>query len=141
AALLDPITVEITFKKGGGLGGSSFSLYGLSYAAFYSQLVADGTSADDATALARLALDGAGATNPVTGTTSILIKSANARALGFGTPAGSDGTITLNTDLTTPGSPGSSLNYSLLAVTEHEIDEILGLGSTLGLSLSSPFNT
>jgi PEP-CTERM motif-containing protein len=28
----------------------------------------------------------------------------------------------------------------LLAVTEHEIDEILGLGSTLGLGVPSPFN-
>jgi hypothetical protein len=136
----DNITVNITFQEGGGLGGSSFNLFAIPYTTFYNALVADGKSSDDATALARLATDGIGSNNPVTGGTSILIKQANARALGISVGSGSDGTITLNTALTTPGSPGSTLQYSLLAVAEHEIDEILGLGSTLGLGLSAPFN-
>ena len=35
AKLLDPITVNITFKEGGGLGGSNFSLFGVTYASYY----------------------------------------------------------------------------------------------------------
>ncbi len=136
----DNITVNITFQEGGGLGGSSFNLFTVSYAAFHAALMADATSADDATALARLAADGSGATNPVTGSSVVVIKAPNAKALGFNVPQASDGTITLNTSLTTPGSSSSSSQYSLLAVAEHEIDEILGLGSTLGLALAAPLN-
>ena len=60
------------------------------------------------------------------------MKTAELRALGYTGVApvgGFDGTITLNTALTNPGSPGSSLNYNLMSVAEHEIDEVLGLGS------------
>jgi len=65
------------------------------------------------------------------------VKTANLRAVGIATPgfgvgqANPDGAITLNTSLTFPGSLGSSSTYSLLSVTEHEIDEVLGLGSSL----------
>jgi hypothetical protein len=134
---LNPINVQITFQEGGGLGSSSFSLFTVSYSNFRTRLAANATDANDAAALAALPT---GTLNPVTGTDSILIKPANARALGFTVPAGSDGTISLNTSLTTPGSSGSSGTYSLLAVAEHEMDEILGLGSTLGLGLNSPFD-
>jgi hypothetical protein len=135
-----PLTVAIYFKEGGGLGGSNTVLYKIGYQPFISALTA-GSSGDaiDTTALANLPT---GTTNPVTGTTTINVKSANGRALGFNTPGvlnssggvgGSfDGVITLNTSLTTPGSPGSTLQYSLFAVTEHEIDEVLGLGSDVG---------
>jgi hypothetical protein len=81
------------------------------------------------------------ASNPVTGNTNLAIPTADLKALGltnFGSvgvigPDGHsyDGLIGLNTHLTTPGSPGSSLQFSLLSVTEHEIDEVLGLGSSL----------
>jgi hypothetical protein len=73
-----------------------------------------------------------GADNPVTGSTAIDVKPAELRALGYtGVPPGGefDGTITLNTALTNPGSPGTSLNSSLMAVAEHEIDKVPGLGS------------
>jgi hypothetical protein len=62
----------------------------------------------------------------------MLIKPATAAALGIDLGLGSnisDGTVLLNTTALTSGS------YSLLSVTEHEIDSILGLGSTLGLTL------
>ena len=74
------------------------------------------------------------ATNPVTGQTTINVKTANLRAVGIAspsTPDGFDGTISLNTTITSPGSPGSTLTYSLQAVVLHEIDEVLGLGSSL----------
>jgi hypothetical protein len=46
------------------------------------------------------------------------------------------GCILLNTALTTPGLPTSTNQFSLLAVAEHEIDEVLGLIS--GLFCTAP---
>jgi PEP-CTERM motif-containing protein len=134
----DPITVAITFQEGGGLGGSSTFFANVSYSAYLSALTADATTSNDATALAHLPT---GPNNPVNGSSTINVKTANLRAVGINVnpPAGQpDGTITLNTSLTFPGSPGSSTTYSLLSVTEHEIDEVLGLGSSLP---TVPFGT
>jgi hypothetical protein len=135
----DPINVTITFQEmSSGLGQSYWYYYNVPYSTFYSALVADGKTANDATALAHLA---GGANNPVTGSGSVSIKTANARALGMNLnpPTGSpDGVIGLNTSLmnfTRP--PGNSSLYDLQAVTEHEIDEVLGLGSALP-SISNP---
>lgn len=82
--------------------------------------------------------------NPVTGINQIAATTAELRALNVGGgpypgafAGGYDAIIGLNTSLTTPGSPGSNLNFSLLATTEHEIDEVLGLGSSLNLSIQS----
>jgi hypothetical protein len=128
----DPITVHITFQEmTGGLGQSSTFFGTISYASYLAALTADAKTADDVTALAHL---GAGPNNPVNGTASINVKTANLRALGLpgNPPAGQpDGTIGLNTSITNPGSPGSSGANSLMVVTEHEIDEVLGLGSAL----------
>ena len=149
------INVSIIFQEGGGLGQSDVGfVYTPSYSSFYSQLVA--TDANPA-AIAGLTANGGNAVNnPVTHTSSIDVKSADARALGYtganplcnpiGTSgsltcsstnssytAGStvDGIISLKTSITNPGSPGSTLAYGLMSVTEHEIDEVLGLGSAL----------
>ena len=124
-----PINVTIDFKEGGGLGSSSTSLYKESYATFLNALIA-ASSGDltDTTALSGIL----GTNNPVTGSSTIDVKTAELRALGFtGVPpsGGFDGVITLNTSLTNPGSAGSSLQYYLMSVTEHEMDEVLGLGS------------
>jgi hypothetical protein len=130
-----PINVSIYFKEAGGLGSSNTVLYKVGYGAFDPALHnASSGDSTDTTALAGLPLQ---ATNPVTGSTNINGKSANLRALGFNTPGivapdGSltgtfDGVIGLNTSITNP--PNSP--YSLFAVTEHEIDEVLGLGSDL----------
>jgi hypothetical protein len=127
----DPINVAITFQSSNsGLGGSSFSVYKISYQNFINALIADGKTADDATALGLLPST---ATNPVNGSSTINIKPANARAIGLACcpNGGSDGAITLNTHITDVGSAGTSGQYSLLAVTMHEINEILGLGSDL----------
>jgi hypothetical protein len=146
ADFTDPINVAITFQEGGGLGGSSTFFFNVSYATYHASLVADGTTANDTTALTRLAVDGSGANNPVTNNSTINVKSANLRAVGLTSPGvgpgtgNPDGTITLNTSLTFPGSPGTSSTYSLLVVTEHEIDEVLGLGSALpSIPFSDPF--
>jgi hypothetical protein len=128
----DPINVKITFQEtSSGLGGSQWSYFSdVSYQAFVTALQNDKTTADDTTALAHLPT---GSTNPVTGSTTINVKSATVRALGmtgFISPS-SDGTISINTHITDTGSPGTTGQYSLTFVTEHEIDEILGLGSAL----------
>ena len=134
ADFADPITVTIKFQEmTTGLGQSNWWYYSISYQSFISHLAADATTSDDITALAHLP---SGAVNPVNGSTSINVKTANLRAIGInglpsGLAGGVDGIIGLNTHITNIGSPGTSGQYSLLATTEHEIDEVLGLASGL----------
>ncbi len=146
AAFTNPITVNIYFQEmTSGLGESNFYAYDAPYSTFHAGLVAN--NANPAAIAALNANGGAGTTNPVNGTQYITAKSANLRAVGINQPgqcqltAGSgvpyacggstgpayDGVIGLNTSLTTV----SGGTYSLFAVAEHEIDEILGLGSAL----------
>jgi hypothetical protein len=130
--------INITFQEGGGLGGSSKPVNAFSYASFLSQLTAASSGdATDTTALAHLP-PGPNLPAALGGGSTVELGSANARALGFTFPVSSDGTITLNTSLTTPGSPGSTNQFSLFAVAQHEIDEILGFGSALATGFS-PF--
>ena len=126
--LLDNITVAIEFHKAGGLGSSSSFFGNITYAQYLTALTADKKSADDTTALAHL---GAGPNNPVNGTALINVKTANLRAVGISTAVAFDGLIGINLDVTDIGSSGTTGQYSLVAVVEHEIDEVLGLGSAL----------
>ena len=147
----DPVTVHIGFwNMTTGLGQSLTATYsGLTYAAAKAALLADATSADDATANASLP----GAYPPGLGD-DFLLKSAHGRALGIVTPAyilGStycgtsdattaalDSCIGVKGSITTT-SPPTAGQYSFLSVLEHEIDEALGMGS--GLSSTSTANT
>jgi hypothetical protein len=132
----NPVTIHITFAEmTTGLGQSSFDLYQIPYSQFLSALGNETPSPQDTIALNNLPNTAA---NPVTSSTEMLIKPADAAVLGIDlglSRNASDGTVSVNTALTTPGSSGTSGSYSLLSVTEHEIDEVLGLGSTLGLTL------
>lgn len=145
-----PINVTIDFEAmASGLGKSQFGFYDLTYQTFYDALVHTRANLEAISGLTRNG--GNAANNPVNGTSLIEVKPANGRALGFPTPglcnvigsAGSlqcsstlggpnaiDGIIGLNTSMTSPPNalPG---NFDLTAVTEHEIDEVLGLGSAL----------
>jgi hypothetical protein len=142
----NPITVQIFFREGGGLGSSITGLYDIGYQSFRSGLAANQAlsgQSDQATALAHLPNQ---ANNPVTNNTDLIVSSADGRALGRNTPGflnssgGSggtfDGVITVNTSITFPPQPNNGSNYSLTAVTEHEIDEVLGTGA----DLPNPFN-
>ncbi len=132
-ATVAPIDVTIKFQEGGGLGSSATTLYKETYQSFIDALIA--ASSDDLTDTTALAGLPTTSLNPVTGSAFINIKTAPLRALGYtGAPpsGGFDGIITVNTALTHPGSTNSSLNYNLMSVVSHEIDEILGLGSDLG---------
>jgi len=152
ALITNNITVSIYFQKGGGLGGSNFFVNTTSYSNFYIGLVAN--NSNPAAIAALTANGGGGVTNPVTGNGFIDMKSANERALGInqaaqcalqatgnpnqpfqcanGTGTKYDAIVSLNTGITYPAGPNNGTNYGLLAVAEHEIDEVLGLGSSLG---------
>jgi hypothetical protein len=139
----DNITVNITFQEmSGGLGQSNTFFSSESYTSFLTQITADTKTADDITAVAHLPT--LAEFTSTFGTTNINVKTANARAIGFNVVVPSDGTVSLNTNATFPGSSGTSGTYSLLAVTEHEIDEVLGMGSELcapiGPNCSAPTN-
>lgn len=144
-----PIDVPIYFQEGGGLGESNFIYYQVPYDLFYDHLAA--TDANPQAIAGLTANGGNSVDNPVTGTQDIEIKSANARALGIFiapgcVPTGSagsmqcgnalgtayDGIITLNTSITYPPGSNNGSNYGLMSTVEHEIDEILGLGSSIG---------
>ncbi len=139
AKFSDPINVPIRFQEmTTGLGSSSYWYYNIPYSQFITTLTADKKTSDDTTALAHLP---PGATNPINGNSSINLKTANLRAIGInglnsGLSGGVDGIISLNTHVTDVGSSGTTGQYNLLAVVEHEVDEILGLGSALSSGLS-----
>jgi hypothetical protein len=137
----DPITVTISFAAmNKGLGQSSTYYANGSYSSFLGALKADAKTKDDFTAIALLP---SVPTNPVNGNATINVKTANLRAVGINVnpPAGQpDGFIRVNTLITNPGSPGTSGQYSLMTTVEHEIDEVLGLGSSLpSVSFSTIF--
>ena len=129
---MDPIGATINFATmGSGLGMSSTYYCNYSYATYLAALKADAKTASDAVANSLLP---SSSTNPVNGASSINVKTANLRAVGITCslpPGAPDGTVSLNTSITIPGSPGSTLQYSLQSVAEHEIDEVLGLSSSL----------
>jgi len=139
ASILDSISVNITFQKGSGLGGSSTAISQIPYATYLSSLTADAKTAADASALATLQVQ---TNSPVDGQANIWVTTANGRAIGLNTfPAsGPDGTITLNTSIMNFDRNPLTIDpskYDEEGVVLHEIDEILGLGS--GLNLPSGF--
>jgi len=134
ATITTPITVNINFRNmTTGLGSSFFVFYNVSYSSYRTALGAAATSPDDATALSNTAT---GSANPINSNPSIAVKSANGRALGLSTPE-----VTFSSNSPCPSFTGSGcigINVALanshgdlVAVLEHEIDEILGLGSAL----------
>ena len=154
ALFQDPITVKILFRwstvdpagNGYPLGVLAASLsvtYPIVWSQSISALKADASSADDATAVA--SLPGNAITPHVT------VKSANGRALGLNTPPlpypedsntpPYDGIVTF--DAVAPLSyhrPTPQSSYDGLTACEHEMDEILGLGSHLypGAPIDAP---
>ena len=139
--ITDNVTVNITFQEmSSGLGSSSTNVYGIGYSTYVNALFSHSSSVDDTTAL--LTLNRSATLDPVDSQSSIFLKGPLARALGVGTFAANhatmDGTISLNTskmNLSRTGTQYSYL-YDLQAVVSHEIDEVLGLGSSLGQGLS-----
>ena len=138
----DPITVVIHFRFSAVdatgepmatlVGASNTTIYGIDWNTYITALKADAKTANDMAAVATLP------TSPLTA--NIVSKSAAGRAIGLNTPPSDlglggayDGVITLNSSkplqFTRPVSAG---NFDARTFTEHEIDEVLGLGSHLG---------
>ena len=145
----DFVTVEILFRYSdkepdgtpigddGPLAESLYVVYDIPWSTYISSLRADAKTTNDTIANASLP--------NVSLSPSLVTSSADGRAIGLDTPpsmfangtvtAGGpyDGIVTINStapfQFTRPLSPG---NYDGRRLTEHEIDEILGLGSYLG---------
>ena len=134
----DMITIVILFRytatadpcgaiPPGTLGRSCTCISTMPWATYINALIADATTANDATANA--SLPGAPLTANVT------ISTANGRSVGLATPGGGcgigpyDATITFSPGVfsfTRPPAPGT---YDLQRTAEHEIDEVMGLGA------------
>lgn len=125
------------------LGDSATATATISYASWYSAM-----SAYDVSGLSNPTFSQAYSTLPtssVLGTTNALtIRAANLSALGFdvnlgGSPnietaTGLDGIITINTGLSLAIPSGGTIpsgSYDLISVLEHELDEVMGIGSGL----------
>jgi hypothetical protein len=141
----NPIDVSIDFKEmTTGLGESSTTLYTIPYSTFYTAYQMNAIKNNNVTALAALGTSVPNqANNPMTGDGDIDIKTADIRALGIPCPGcnpsgGFDGTIGLNTSITFPPNANNGSTYSLMATVEHEMDEVLGLGSSVGTMLTEP---
>jgi hypothetical protein len=127
----NPATVNIEFyEMSSGLGASTTPIYTVPYSMYRTALMNNSASTDDTTAFATLP-DSTG--NPVNGG-SIELTSANGRAIGLNTPEVTFGSPCQN--FTGSGCIGLNVTLAnahgaLLSVVEHEMDEVLGLGSAL----------
>ncbi len=125
----DAITVNITFNNmNSGLGQSQTTFLSDTYGNVHAKLIADGSSADDTVALAKLV-----SLVPVTDGTSIVFSKANAKALGYTSGLGTaqDSIIGLNASScfnvhTATAAAANPTKVDLFAVTCHELDEALG---------------
>ena len=145
----DPITVSIYFRyaptaadnvtplASGTVAQSNYVIYtGITWARYVNALQTDASTSNDFTALTNLPVNAL--------STNVVISSANGRAVGFNTPGAMnatgnvgrgtyDGIVTLNSNkafqFTRPTAAGA---FDATRSLEHEIDEILGLGSFAG---------
>jgi hypothetical protein len=146
----DPITVSILFRyantgpngsllPSGRVSQSNYYVYFVPWNTYITALKASATTGNDSMANASLP------TSPLS--TNIDPSSAGGRAIGLNTPPylyanGSvggtyDGIVTLNSAYPLKFTrPPDSSHYDALEFTEHEIDEVLGLGSRLGTSFT-----
>lgn len=136
----NPITVGITFTAfqptNNLIGQSQWPGYTPTlYSQFQAALAAASSGdATDTTALANLP-----ATTPTSDGT-VYVKPADAAALGLGPSLAAGNIVRLYMDATPTGGcdPTVYYCYNLASVAEHEIDEVLGLGSGAGFGLTLP---
>jgi hypothetical protein len=145
----DPITVQIRFRyattlpngnpiPAGSIARSNFVFYTIPWSTFITALRADATTTNDNLANASLPSTALSA--------NIKPASANGRAVALNTPPAMfangtianggpyDGIVTLNSAVPFQFSrPTSGSNFDAQRLTEHEIDEVMGLGSRLNV--------
>ena len=131
----DNVNVSLKFKNSGnGLGTSSTYSFSSSYQEFYGALVADSSSFNDSVALANLP---GGANNPVNATPTIYQGRPGWAALGINIDVSGianyfDGEIDLNLGIMNYDRIAIDPNkYDLQAVTQHEVNEVLGIISNI----------
>jgi hypothetical protein len=130
----DNVTVKIDFVESTSvaLGQSATWVIQASYSEYWAALQARATSQNDFNALSQLPNS---PVDPILGENQIELALPLARLMGFYPGYGTDGydsTVTLNIsimNLTRP--PANPNHYDLIAVVEHEMDEVLGFDSTL----------
>lgn len=126
-------TVSIYFyNMNSGLGQSEYGLYVIPYTTYRPAWAANPTSADDTTALANTP---SGTNNPVSSSPNMTVNASAGRAIGLST---SDVSLGSPCPISFTGSGCIGLNVSqantigdLISVVQHEIDEVLGLGSSI----------
>jgi hypothetical protein len=146
----DPVTVEILFRysntavngtalPAGTLARSNFVVYSVPWNTYINALRADATTGNDTSANGSLP---GSSLSP-----NVAPSSAGGRVVGLNTPpamfangtvgAGGpyDGIVTLKASVPYQfNRPTSGGNFDALRTTEHEMDEVLGLGSRLGVT-------
>lgn len=126
----DPVTINITFANmNTGLGQSSWYYDVIPYATWRGYLAASASTNNDTTALANVP---SGSTDPILGHGSVYVKTANYKALTSTSSGSTDGTISVNMSICNLDRITIDSNkYDLYSVLCHELDEILGMGSSL----------
>ncbi len=128
----NPITITLDVQFGStGLASSSTAVGTAAYATWRAEMIA-ASEADPDNAYLAAAAASLSASNPL-GNGSVLLTYANALALGFGVPPVTyDSTLTFsntaNFEYTGVAAPGA---YDFMNVAEHELNEALGITSTL----------
>ena len=162
ALFTNPATVNIYFQFGNtGLGESSFAQTDVTYTSWVAAL---GSTASAANGYAQSADSVLSSSDPLSAVDSgfVTLTDANARALGFSVPipntncvntptpsnpvnivCGNDATITISStqpyEYNQTATPG---DFDFYSVVEHELDEVLGIGSALnGMSSISAGTT
>lgn len=153
AIFVNPITVNINFfNTTSGLGETQTFITTVPYATYYNDLISGAAGANDATALANTSGTtplAAGTGNPINGGDTITMTVPLARAVGIDAPGDTlststaggrtpdicdytgDSCVGLNLSVTDDATGGRPGGYSLLTIVEHEIDEVLGMISSL----------
>lgn len=118
------LALNISFKLDPLVTGaqSSFFTSNFTYASFRAALVTHATTANDTTALANLSV---GPNDPVIGGASVAVPQALGFALGLSGAQGNYGTVSFNTASYQTNPAG------FLGVIQHEVNEVLGTGSSL----------
>ena len=127
----DNVTVDIKFQEmSSGLGKSNWIYFTVPYSSYYAALKSHATTAADYLALGSLPNQ---TDNPVNGNPDVNLQWANAVALGLESGTVTGNTVSLNTSICNldPNGTIDPSKYDLLATAEHEIDEVLGIGSAL----------
>ena len=146
----DPVTIQIRFRyattapdgtplPGGRIAQSNFIIYVIPWSTYIGALRADARTSNDS--LANASLPGSALS------ANVKPGAANGRALGLNTPPAMfangtvglggpyDGIVTLNSSAPYQFSrPTGAGNFDAQRATEHEMDEVIGLGSHLNAS-------